>query len=294
MSAQPDRRLTPARPDVAAAHLKGKVEALRFAEGERRRVAVGHAGLRRAPRPDASLETEALFGEEVVVYDELEGWAWVQLAVDAYVGYMPSAALSSDLGPGATHKVAALRTLLFPEPSIKTPPVDALSMGAQVGVVETEGRFAILDTGAYAVTAHLAPIDAVADDPAGVAERFVGAPYLWGGRTSLGLDCSGLVQVALAACGIAAPRDADMQEAALGAPIDLKDVRRNDLVFWKGHVALVRDPDTLVHANAHAMAVALEPLAATIERVRAAGDEVTSVRRLRWPSSRPERSAEPG
>ncbi|GBD49949.1 C40 family peptidase [Methylopila sp. Yamaguchi] len=275
-----DRRLTPARPDVAAAHLKGRVEALRFVEGDRRRVAVGHAGLRRAPNPLASLETEALFGEEVVVYDELEGWAWVQLALDGYVGYMPAAALSADLGPGATHRVAALRTLLFPEPSIKTPPADALSMGAKVSVADLDGRFAVLDTGAYAIAAHLAPVDVFESDPAAVAERFVGAPYLWGGRTSLGLDCSGLVQISLAACGIAAPRDADMQEGALGEAVALSDVRRNDLLFWKGHVALVRDKDTIVHANGHAMAVTLEPLQAAIARIAAGGDPVTSIKRI--------------
>lgn len=275
-----DRRLTPARPDVAAAHLKGRVDALRYSAGERRRVAVGHAGLRRAPQPDASLETEALFGEEATVYDELEGWSWVQLEGDGYVGYMASAALSEELGPGATHRVAALRTLLFPSPSIKTPPSDALSMGAKVCVVDEDGRFAVLDTGAYAVAAHLKPVDDVEADPVAVAERFLGAPYLWGGRTSLGLDCSGLVQVALAASGIRAPRDADMQEAALGSPVPLEEARRGDLMFWKGHVALVRDTNTLVHANAHAMAVALEPLDAAVTRILAAGDPVTAVKRL--------------
>lgn len=275
-----DRRLTPARPDVAAAFLKGQVEALRFVEGERRRVAVGHAGLRRAPKPDAGLETELLFGEEVTVYDELEGWAWVQNATDAYVGYVPSAALSEELGPGPTHRVSALRTLLFPSPSIKVPPDDALSTGARLSVVDFEDRFAVLDTGAYAVARHLAPLEEVEDDPVAVAERFVGAPYLWGGRTSLGLDCSALVQTALAACGISAPRDSDMQEAALGRPIALGEARRGDLIFWKGHVAFVRDADTLIHANAFAMAVAIEPLAEALARISKAGDEVTSVRRI--------------
>ena len=274
-----DRRLTPARPDVAATHLKGEVEALRFETGERRRVAVGHAPLRRAPQPDAMLETEALFGEVVTVYDELDGWAWVQLALDSYVGYMPSAALSADLGPGPTHRVAALRTLLFPAPSFKVPPVDALSTGARVSVTEVDGRFAALDTGAFAIARHLAPLDAFEDDPVAVAERFVGAPYLWGGRTSLGLDCSGLVQTALAACGIAAPRDADMQERELGRPISLEEARRGDLLFWKGHVAMLKDARTLVHANAFHMATALEPLDEAIPRIAATDGPVTSVRR---------------
>lgn len=275
-----DRRVTPARPDVAAARLKGKVEALRFVKGETRRVAVGHAGIRRAPSPDAGLETEALFGEEVTVYDELEGWAWAQLRTDGYVGYLPSAALSGELGPGPTHRVSALRTLLFPAPSIKVPPVDALSMGARLSVVDFEDKFAVLDTGAYAILPHVKPMEAREPDPVAVAERFLGAPYLWGGRTSLGLDCSALVQAALAACGVQAPRDSDMQEKALGRPIDLAEAKRGDLVFWKGHVAFVRDADTLIHANAHAMAVAIEGREEAVARILKAGDEVTSVKRL--------------
>lgn len=277
-----DPRVTPARPDVAAARLRDKVEALRFVEGETRRVAVGHAGLRRAPSPDAGLETEALFGEEVVVYDELEGWAWVQARTDGYVGYMPSAALSAETGPGATHRVGALRTLLFPAPSIKVPPVDALSMGAKLSVVDFEDRFAVLDTGAYAIASHLKALDSFEHDPVAVAERFLGAPYLWGGRTSLGLDCSALVQTALAACGVAAPRDSDMQEREIGRRTPLERARRGDLVFWKGHVALVRDAETLIHANAYAMAVAIEGREAAVARISRAGDEVTCVKRLGW------------
>jgi cell wall-associated NlpC family hydrolase len=275
-----DRRITPARPDVAASRLQGQVSALRFVEGERRRVAVGHVGIRRAPSPDAMLETEALHGEAFVVYDELEGWSWGQLETDGYVGYLPSAALTAELGPGPTHRVSALRTLLFPQASIKAPPSDALSMNAVVDVVVEEGKFVALYGGAYAIAAHLKPLGAYETDPVAVAERFVGAPYLWGGRTSLGLDCSALVQTALAACGIAAPRDSDMQEAALGASIPLSEARRGDLVFWKGHVAFVGDADTILHANAHAMAVAVEGREDAIARIRDAGDEVTSVKRL--------------
>ncbi|MFD2184651.1 C40 family peptidase [Rhodoplanes azumiensis] len=278
-----DPRLTPARPDLAASHLKGRVEAARFVDGVPRVVITSQAPLRRRREPDAPLDTEALFGETATVYEaDDEGWSWAQLA-DGYVGYLPSAALTAP-GAAPTHRVAALRTFVFPAASIKIPPVTTLSLGARVAVVRDEGAFAVLATGGFVFSAHLAPLDMVESDHVTVAEKFVGTPYLWGGKTSLGLDCSGLVQVALSACGIAAPRDSDMQERALGTalpdPADLASWRRGDLVFWKGHVAIVRDAATLLHANAHHMMVAIEPTAAAVARIAATGSPVTSVRRL--------------
>src|SRR5712692_4768836 len=276
-----DPRLTPARADLAAKHLAGKVAAARFVEGEAREVAEPQAPLRRAPSPDAPLDTEALKGERVTVYETSdEGWAWGQLESDGYVGFMPANALR-DPGPTPTHKVAALRTHVFPGPSIKLPPVEALALGCRLAVVRIEEPFAVTTSGGFIPTRHLAPIDAKETDFVVVAERFVGAPYLWGGKTSLGLDCSALVQVALAACGIASPRDSDMQENALGAPLaDRSVLCRGDLLFWQGHVAIVRDQATLVHANAFHMAVAIEPIREAIVRIRAAGSDVASVRRM--------------
>lgn len=284
-----DPRLTPARPDLAASHLAGQVEAERFVDGVPRVVITSQAPLRRRREPDAPLDTEALFGEAVTVYEaDDEGWSWAQLE-DGYVGYLPSEALAPP-GPAPTHRVAALRTFAFPAASIKTPPVMTLSLGARAAVVRIEGLFAVLATGGFVYSAHLAAIDSVAADFVAVAEKFVGTPYLWGGKTSLGLDCSGLVQVALAACGIAAPRDSDMQEGALGTalpdPSDLSTWRRGDLVFWKGHVAIVRDAATILHANAHHMMVAVEPTAAAVARIAAAGSAITSVRRLADPLPR--------
>jgi cell wall-associated NlpC family hydrolase len=278
-----DRRLTPARPDLAAAHLRGRVEAARFVTGEVRAVIAPQALVRRAPSPDAPLDTEALMGERVTVYEATdEGWAWGQLADDGYVGWIPASALGPP-GPEPTHKVVALRTLVFPGPSIKLPPLVALPFGARVAVAGTAERFSLTADG-HVPTPHLAPLGFAESDFVAVAERFVGTPYLWGGKSSLGLDCSGLVQVALAACGIACPRDTDLQERALGAPVaasaGFADLRRGDLVFWTGHVAIVRDPHTLVHANAFHMAVAHEPIAEAIARIRATDGEPTSVRRL--------------
>jgi cell wall-associated NlpC family hydrolase len=257
-------------------------------EGEAYEVADPTAPLRHAPSPDAPLDTEALKGERVTVFETDEGWARGQLAADGYVGFLPAGA-GRRPGSAPTHKVAALRTLVFPGPSIKLPPTEALAFGCRLAVARLEPPFAVTACGGYVPARHLASIDSTESDFVAVAERFLGAPYLWGGKTSLGLDCSGLVQIALTACGIRCPRDSHMQEDALGhrlAPSQhLSGLRRGDLVFWKGHVAIVRDPATLVHANAFHMAVVVEPIAEAIARVRASGSEVTSVRRLDLPLS---------
>jgi len=275
-----DPRLTPARPDLAASSLRGQVEALHFVDGEICEVVEAQAPLRRAPAPDAPLDTEALRGERVTIYESNEeGWAWGQLESDGYVGWLPANALKLP-GPAPTHRVAALRTLVFPGPSIKLPPIDALPFGARIAIERMQDGFAVTGSGGYLTPQHLAPVTQVDADFVAVAERFVGVPYLWGGKTSLGLDCSGLVQLALTACGIACPRDSDMQEAAVGAPSRLADLQRGDLLFWKGHVAIARDRTSIVHANAFHMAVAIEPLTQAVERIRAGGSEVSSIRRV--------------
>jgi cell wall-associated NlpC family hydrolase len=277
-----DPRVTPARADLAAKHLEGKVTAARYVEGRVYEVIEPQAPLRREPRPDAPLETEALKGERVTVYDANgEGWAWGQLAADGYVGWLPDNALAPP-GAAPTHKVTALRTLAFPGPSIKQPPLEALPLGARLAVARIEDRMAVTRSGAYVPAAHLMPLDRNETDFVAVAERFLGTPYLWGGKTMLGLDCSGLVQVALTACGVSCPRDSDMQEAALGKAVaaDLSALRRGDLIFWKGHVAIVRDGGSLVHANAFHMAAAIEPIAEAVVRIGNAGSEITGVRRI--------------
>jgi cell wall-associated NlpC family hydrolase len=286
-----DPRTTPARPDLAAQHLQGRVAAARFITGTELEVRDAQAPVRREPSPEAPLDTEVLHGERVTVYDDNgEGWCWGQLGSDGYVGWIPANALRQPGSP-PTHRVAALRTFIFPIRSIKAPPLDALPFGSRVVVgappagQDREGdELTDLATGFCIPTRHLAPLDSVEPDFVAVAERFVGVPYLWGGKTSLGIDCSGLVQTALTAAGIGCPRDSDMQERAFGAVLPVDDPatwRRGDLIFWEGHVAIVRDSSSIVHANAFHMAVAIEQTGEALRRIAEAGSQLVSVKRAR-------------
>ncbi|GBU19323.1 MULTISPECIES: C40 family peptidase [Methylobacterium] len=277
-----DPRTTPARPDLADIRLKGRVEAQTFVEARPRRVAVESAPLRRRPSPEAGLDTEAVMGEAAALYDERDGFAFVQLLRDGYVGYLPSESLGP-ADPEPDHRITAIRTFVYPAPDMKRPNRGHLGLGSKVHAHERSGDFLRVGEGLWVFAAHCEPLDRWAPDWAGTAERLVGVPYLWGGRTSLGLDCSGLVQLCLELAGLPCPRDTDQQERALGArlPDDPEGLRRGDLVFWRGHVGLMLDAGTLIHANGHHMAVAVEPLAGAIARIAEKSyGAVTAFRRI--------------
>ncbi|WP_376742044.1 C40 family peptidase [Pseudorhizobium tarimense] len=277
-----DRRLHAFRPDLADEGLRGQVEADRFVTGTAARIGVPVAALRPAPDMSRGIDTELLLGETVRVFDRQDGWGWVQADQDAYVGYLPEAHLGEPETP--THIVTVQRTFRYPEPELRRPPVSVLSMGSRVritGEAETRGtRYLTLADGSALIASHCLPIGAkTAEDYVDVAVRFVETPYLWGGRSGFGIDCSALVQLSLMMTGRSVPRDSDMQ-AEIGAPIEREELRRGDLVFWKGHVGIMEDKKTLLHANGHTMTVAREDLAATIERIAWLYSRPTAFRRL--------------
>ncbi len=228
------------------------------------------ADLRREPRFDAALDTQALCGDAVTVFEETaEGWAWGQLAADGYVGYLPSSALSRTLS-APTHRVNVPTTFTYTAANIKQQPVESLPMGAGVTVVEEAGEFSRLSDGRFVWTMHLSALETLADDFVSVCEQLIGVPYLWGGTSAWGLDCSGLVSMGLRMAGIDYLRDSDMLEESFGlahGDFGEKPLQRGDLVFWKGHVGVMRDADTLLHANGYHMQAISEPLVGAVERI---------------------------
>ncbi len=277
-----DRRRSPARPDLAAMHLKAVVKAERYATAKPLVVSAPVAPMTAQPNGDAALTNQLLHGEHFAAYEQTGDWAWGQLVVSGvgnadgessgYVGYVPRACLMP-AGPPPTHHITQPLTHVYPAPGLKTRPIGWMSYGALVRVEGAETGFAALSTGGFVPAPHLAPLDEPAPDWVAEAERFLGAPYLWGGRGPTGLDCSALVQLALTAAGHDCPRDSDMQEAELGRTLTPGTTpQRGDLMFWKGHVGIMLDATRLLHANGRHMAVAIETLETVARRILDMGD----------------------
>jgi hypothetical protein len=270
-----DKRITPARSDLAAAHLRTKVQATHFVEGYGMDIGKGRTSLRAAPSDEAAQNSELLFGEQVTVYEDKDGWAWVQATGDRYVGYVRSDSLGDTMA--GTLRVSARMAPIFSAANLKTPVRDMLPMNAVVPVLSRNGDYVNIGIG-FVHQRHLAP--EAEKDFVAIAERFLGVPYVWGGKTAAGLDCSGLIQTALQAVGKVAPRDTDMMELELGNDVSPWHTKRGDLVFWKGHMGVMLDEARLLHANAFHMAVAIEPLTEAMARIEKIAGPVTSIKRL--------------
>ncbi len=269
-----DKRLNAYRPDLADMRLAELVSATKFVSGRLMQISDPVADIRREPRPDAPVDSQGLYGEKVLVFEDREGWCWVQLQTDGYVGYMAHNALTSRLS-SATHIVSVPRTFLYPGPDMKYPVTTALSMGAGLcvtGEAETRGtKYLKLASGESIIASHTIMADARPSDPVAVALRLLETPYLWGGRSGFGIDCSGLVQLSHALCGRALSRDSDMLRDGAGAHIghgaDHPPLKRGDLVFWKGHVAMMIDETNIIHASGHTMSVVREGFTDAVKRI---------------------------
>jgi cell wall-associated NlpC family hydrolase len=285
-----DSRRHAYRPDLADARLEGRVASDRFVTGVRKQVRQLSAPLKSSADATRGNASEVLLGEIVSVFDEAGGWAWVQCARDDYVGYVPAPTLSAEIAE-PTHTVAAPATFIYPQPDIKCAPYGWIGLNAAVSVASEGERFATLTTGGHVIARHLRPKGTHARDFVEVAESLLHTPYLWGGCTRGGIDCSGLVQMALHAAGQSCPRDSDMQAAELGHAVpvrdDLEGLERGDLVFWPGHVGVMIDAIMLLHANGHHMATVIEPLSQAVRRIAkgdansgARGPAISAIRRL--------------
>lgn len=284
---RPDPRITPYKADLAASYLKDVVEAKNYGDAIRHQVMMPVIPLHKTPANASMMDTQLLLGAEFDIYDIHNGWAWGQeVQVDGskhsegYVGYVPNMALARGAAE-PTHQISTIRAPVFIKPDLKTAIRTTLPLNAKLSVDGRDGDYLrILDMG-YVHVNHITTIESASGDFVSVAELHLGLPYVWGGISPDGVDCSGLVQAALRAVGKNTLRDTDMQEASLGKEITKNtELMRGDLIFWKGHVGIMRDANTLLHANAYHMLVASEPLAQAVARIEKSAGPVTSIKRI--------------
>jgi cell wall-associated NlpC family hydrolase len=273
-----DPRITPARSDLAAEKLRGKITAEKFVSGKSFSVITETANLLAKPQLDQSLQSQLLFGEKFVCYESKNGWAWGQSVRDGYVGYVQLSALKDQVQQ-PDYWVNALRTPVFSQPNLKSPIEGYLHRNSQVHISKTNGQYCHVGMG-WVAKCDIQAITSHAEDWVEVAKTYLHSPYVWGGRSSFGLDCSALIQNSLQAAGISCPRDSDMQEQQLGTAISTSDFIRGDLLFWKGHVGVMICHDNFLHANASAMKTVIEPVSKAISRIEKTAGPITSVRRF--------------
>lgn len=275
-----DRRLIPANGRVAARHLKGQAEAAQFVDGQVQQVVVAVANLW-ADEHRQSVDRQLLFGDQFLTLETVGDMAFGQSLKDGYVGYLSAENLIDPTK--TTHFISVRSAYLYPVPDFKSVPMARLSFGGKIRVIGTAGDYLETDGSGFIYRAHAQALQQPMDDPASVCELFLGTPYLWGGNSCDGIDCSGLVQVALLSCGVECPGDSDLQQTSVGVEFgDNTPVQRNDLLFWKGHVAMALDADHLIHATAFGMVVRIEKMETVIQRIAEQGEgPVLSRRRPR-------------
>ncbi len=280
-----DRRRHAYRDDLADAALAGRVRASHFVVGQPYQVATAIAPLYPSPSQDADLDTEALGGESVTVFEIAGNWAWCQLASDGYVGYIPADMLAAGAPANPTHRVVSREALAYQEPTARSKPIRSWLFGSAFQVIATNGDFVELAGGGFVGSQHIETIDVTNPDYVDTALQMLGAPYLWGGKSVRGIDCSGLVQLSLSRAGIACPRDTDMQADELPGDAPVPDdqlgvLQRGDLVYWPGHVGLMIDDQRILHANGTNMSTTIDPVAQVAERSRRDGPIATAIKRL--------------